>query len=291
MVFWRWVRRVSGAFFICAGLSGCGVPTGPVDPPDPDLRAPAIVAGCCTQAERYPDWMVDLATANSDLVREIGKVQLRSGRLADQDEALDLVLDTLRPLDVVLLQSPNRVSNLLIPGRFTHGAMYLGTEAELRAAGLWHLSALDPVREQIADGEVFLEAVDVGVRTEHPDVVLDTDGVVLLRPDISDPDAALERALSYLGTPFDMAFDASDTEAVFCAQLLALTFPGLGIRQSEVYGRTTILLDRIIADALSGDVAMRYIGYLEASARGGVRVLSQEDLAWRLREAWPNDQP
>ena len=279
--------KFRGALAAILFVSGCGVST---EHPDTEITAssPAdILSGCCDRAGSYPDWVIKLADDNAQTVRRLGQIQLRPGHLTRQPKALERVQNALKPLDVVFLHSANRVSGHLIPGEFTHGVVYLGTPDQLRAAGLWNLPALAPWRREISAGAIFLEAVYGGVRLTRADVVLDSDAVVALRPRGMRPAAALSRGMERIGVPFDLRFDAADSSALFCAELIALMFPKADLPRTAVPGRETILNDAIIADALSGNLPFSVVGYVKATAGGGARVLSAHDLAWDVRRAWP----
>jgi len=266
-------------------LSGCA--QSPTPPSASELRPGQIVAGCCDGAETYPDWMINLAEANIGTLRRLGLIQLRPGWMVGQPQAVALLESALRPMDLVFFHSDNRVSGLLIPGQFTHGAVYIGTERQLRDAGLWHAPELVPFHDQIRAGNLYLEAVDVGVRLAPAEVVLDTDAVVALRPQAATRAVALSRGLAQMGTPFDMRFDAADPSELFCAELISLMFAEAHLPRAQVPGRETILIDAIVAGALSGDLPFTLVGYVEASAGGGSRVASVTDLAWDVRQEWP----
>lgn len=278
-------RKMLAGTVVGAMLSGCASLSAP--PADIDLPPGQIVTGCCDGAGIYPDWMIALADANVGALRRLGLIQLRPGRMTTQPQAVALLETTLRPMDLLFFHSDNRVSGLLIPGQFTHGAVYLGTEPQLRAAGLWHLPALVPYHDQIRAGLIYLEAVDGGVRLAPAQVVLDTDAVVALRPRAADRPAALNRGMAQMGTPFDMRFDAGDASALFCAELISLMFAEAQLPRSQVPGRETILIDGIVAGAISGDLPFALVGYVEATPGGGSRVASTTDLAWDLRRNWP----
>jgi len=279
------LRSLIGAVVV-AGLTACGAP------PIPDLpaRGPepvaALVEGCCRADETYPDWVIRIADANVETLRDFGQIQLRPGRMTRQVEATGIILEALQPLDVIFVHSENRMSGHLIPGQFTHGAIHIGTEAQLRAAGLWHMPELAPYHDQIREGRIFLEAVDGGVRLAPPEIVLDTDAVVLLRPESQNRAAILRRGLARMGVPFDMRFDSADPSQLFCAELISLMYPAADLPRSTAYGRETILIDAIVASALTGDIPFGLVGYVEATPGGGSRALSARDLAWRLRQAW-----
>lgn len=280
------MTRRAGLLLAAGALAGCA--TRPPTEAYFAARAPAeIVQGCCDAGETYPDWLVALADANVEALRQVGLIQFRPGRMTRQPEAVALLKEALRPMDVLFFHSENRVSGLLIPGQFTHGAIYLGTEAQLREAGLWHLPALAPWRDRIRAGAIYLEAVDGGVRLIGPDVVLDTDAVVALRPRGLNRAGALSRGLAQMGVPFDMRFDSSDPSELFCAELIALMFDDAEFPRTPVPGRETILPDAVVAAALSRDLPFGLVGYVVATRGGGARVQPAEALALDIRQSWP----
>lgn len=277
-----------GLCLLCLLVPACAEPEVEASVPLETLSPAQIVAGCCDRAGPYPDWMLRLADSRSETLRRIGLIELRPGRLSRQAEARARLQAVLQPFDVLFFHSRNRMSGHLIPGHFTHGAIYLGSEAQLRAAGLWQHPALVPWRDRIAAGAVFLEAVDGGVRLAPAAVVLNTDAIVVLRPQGFDRPAALVRALSLTGTPFDMRFDATDPAALFCAELIGLVFPQAALPRTPVLDRETIVIDGIVAGALDGSLPFSVVGYLEATAGGGARILSHRALAWDIRLRWPD---
>jgi hypothetical protein len=69
--------------------------------------------------------------------------------------------------------------------------------------------------------------------------------------------------------------------------LIALMFAEAELPRTPVPGRETILIDAIVAGALTGDLPFDLVGYVEATPGGGSRVASVQDLAWDLRRNWP----
>lgn len=280
--------RLPGRLTVALSLAACASSPEATAPPGNSRTPGEIVADCCTGTGRYPTWAIELADANAELMRQAGLIELRRGRLEAVPEARALVEVALQPMDVVFVHNRNRVSGQLIPGQFTHGALYVGTEAQLKSAGLWHLPALAPYRDQITGGNVYLEAVDGGVRLTTGDVVLNTDAVVALRPQGVNRAAALRRGFNRMGAPFDMHFDATDGSELFCAELIGEIFPAAPLPRTKVPlpGRETIMIDGIVAGALSGVLPFALLGYVKADAGGGAAALSAEDLARDIRAAW-----
>lgn len=270
-------------------LTGCGGLPPLVDVPDPAAAPAQIVAGCCVGGlEPLPAWVIAAMEANPGFVRRVALLQFRPGRLTQTPEAMALVTKALRPFDLVLINSDNRATGLMFGGHFSHSATYLGTEAQLRTAGLWDLPALAPHRAAIAAGATFLEAHDGGVKLQRAEIVLDGDAVMILRPKGMDRRRLVARSMPLIGTPFDTAFDAGDDSRLFCAELIGAVYPQARVPTVEVYGRQTILIDAVAAAALSGKMPFAFVGYVEGGPRVGVRVLSARDAARRLKTAWPS---
>lgn len=272
---------------LALSLAGCASPGG-LAPPNPAGNPAALVADCCTDTGAYPDWALALADRNIEIIRAVGQIELRRGHIEKVPQARALIEAALRPLDVVFVHNRNRVSGQLIPGHFTHGAVYLGTEPQLRAAGLWSLPALAPYRDRIAAGDIYLEAVDGGVRLASADVVLNTDAIVALRARGLDRTATFERGLARMGVPFDMHFDATDGRELFCAEMIDEMYTVAALPRTPVPlpGRETILIDAIVAGALTGSLPFGLVGYVKATAGGGAAALTASDLARDIRAAW-----
>jgi hypothetical protein len=254
----------------------------------PDLDNSALTSTCCQNLERFPDWMVDIAEATPSLTPWMGTVEFRSGFLAEKPAAWKIVTPALRPLDIMLFHSDGRLSSRLIPGHFSHGALYLGTEAQLRDIGIWQAAWFAPFRSDIRAGRNILDSVTGGVRLTSLAELSDTDAVGVVRPSI-DARARNGRihreVLSTLGVPFDFDFDSGDDSRLFCIELIAQAMPELHLPEIEAYGRQTIVPDSIAAIALSGDGPLSFVGYLRGETRGW-RTSSARLMALDLRDAW-----
>lgn len=272
-------------------LGGCGNPQAITSVPAETLTPADIVAGCCDGAGSYPDWVVEFAAANDGLLLDIGRMQLYPGRLAQRPEAMAVVQGALRPLDVVAMYSPNRVSGHLISGHFTHLAIYLGSERQLREEGLWDLPAVRPWQEDIESGRVFLEGNHPAVQLSPVRSVLNTNAVVILRPPVEARATALAIGLAQVGVPFDIRFDADDGCRLFCSELLDRMYPAIPLPRTTIIGRETIVVDAVVAGSVSGTLPFDLVGYVAATPGGGASVLSARDLAWDIRLNWPDRPP
>lgn len=279
--------RLPLALVLALALTACsGAPL----PPDtqPALPDAALTAECCTDLERFPDWMVEVAEAVPGIAPWMGTVNFREGYLADRGQALDMVTPALRPLDILLFHSDGRLSSRLIPGHFSHGALYLGTEAQLRQQGLWDAAWIAPYRQAIREGNILLDSVTGGVRLTTLTDLADTDAIGIMRPRLGAGarGGRVHRAvISALGTPFDFDFDSGDDSRLFCIELIARAMPELDLPEIKAYGRQTIVPDAVAALALREGSVLGFVGYLRGEPRGW-RTGPARLMALDMRAAW-----
>ncbi|QDZ03055.1 hypothetical protein FQ775_23300 [Nitratireductor mangrovi] len=266
------------------GLSACAHPPRKA-PPHGDNP----LAGCCEGAERTPAWLVALAEPAAPVIGHVvGRVVWREGYLAGDTEAMRLITETLRPLDIVVVSSKGRLSGHTLPGLFPHAATYLGTETELRRLGIWEHGAFLPHQADIRAGKVFVEADYNGVHLSRPETVLNVDRVAILRR-VDGSRRTRQRAAAelarHLGEPFDFHFDGDDNDRLFCTELVDHARPGLALASRQAYGRRIILGDEMVADALSRKNRLRVVLYLKGDGNG-VAKPGNAALARDIGAAW-----
>ncbi len=144
---------------------------------------------CCAAPEKfYPEALIALAFEISERAgptvagKMYGGYQENGfpGRLAGNRAAEAAMLAQLRPFDLVFTGNKSYAWGKIIPGRFSHVVVYLGTEEELRAAGLWALPSLAPLRDHIRAGRVFAEAVTPVTDTVAASRVMESDAIAIL---------------------------------------------------------------------------------------------------------------
>lgn len=249
-------------------LAGC------VHRPDgPSWPASDGVETCCIDIdpETMPPWFIATIEPAAPVIgRVIGNIVWRDGYLA-RDDALQRIQAELLPLDVVVVSSKGRLSGHTLPGLFAHFATYLGTEADLRRAGLWNDPRVVPHHRAIRAGRTFIEADQYGVHLSRPDTVFNADRAVVLRP--RGLSAARKRRatldfLEHVGTRFDFNFDNADTSRLYCAQLVCHVLPELRLPSREVYGRRTIVPDDVLLQVARGRLPLSPRLYVRARAEG-----------------------
>lgn len=186
----------------------------------------------------------------------------RDGASLITPELVEALRPMLRPGDVLIERRNWYLSNAFLPGYWPHSALYLGSPAELTALGLGD----DPVvgawlesgdrEDEYGHALRVIEAVSEGViftSLEHS--VGEADAVVVLRPRISDEErrAAIVRAISHAGKPYDFDFDFFSSDRLVCTELVYRAFgDAVNLPLVEIMGRQTLPA----------------IGFVEAWARG-----------------------
>jgi len=254
-------------------LSACGLPQVHQDfhglPPETDPKA----FTCCHDMERWPEPNVSVSLAAAPKVLDnnpLDAAEVRPGLLSANAEAHAHIVAQARPLDLVLLANKSYIGGRFVPGRFTHSAIYLGSEAELRASGQWNDPAIRPLHEKIRAGGRFVEAVHPIVKLARPDELFQVDAVALIRPELSAGQrrAAARSAVSTLGVPFDYYFDNSTPEALACTEVIPNAMPALGLRERLSYGRPAVVPDDLVAQAIRGE-RMRLVEHVRGTKDGG----------------------
>jgi hypothetical protein len=196
---------------------------------------------------------------------------LRKGNHLISAKQIEAMGKRLQPGDILFERHEWYLSNLGLPGFWTHVAMYVGTPDERRSF------FNDPEVKQwvkslgTADGEYesllrqryattysrslipkedrhparVLEAISEGVSFTSLEYTGSADSIGVIRPRLSKREKAqaIMRAFHYSGRPYDFNFDFQTDSALVCSELIFKAYePGGGIQGlrfpiSEVMGR------------------------------------------------------
>ena len=155
----------------------------------------------------------------------------------------------LRPGDVVVTRHDDALSNLFLPGFWPHTALYLGKGADCEALQIGLPFAA-------GSHAWFLEARKDGVRFRPIGESLQVDAFLVLRPPLHDEGlaAALKRAMSHAGKPYDFLFDFRTADCLACSEVVYRGFHGIGpvrFHLKEVGGRLCLPTEDLIQQALA----------------------------------------
>lgn len=259
-----WIRHLVVGLMALA-LSACSYAQVDQDFPQEAKRLDAKTFECCFQPEKfYPDPLVRIALT---IGNEVGPMASQAaygeyedseypGLLTGKAAAQAEVLRVLKPFDILLVSNHSYQIGRLMPGRFSHSVIYLGTEAQLRAVGLWTHPALVPYHDDIRAGKTMIEAAAPNVHLVSPEKTFEVDQVFAMRPALTPAlkRKALERMFSVLGQPFNYGLGIDPAgERFACTGLIFHAMPELGFTLRNVYGTTALMPDDLAAQAIRGE--------------------------------------
>ncbi len=191
----------------------------------------------------------------------------------------------LRPGDVLLVRAEQKVTTALLPGFWTHAALFLGNPAELESLGLG-----DPVQVKKlfaatpGDAARFghvLEAISPRVVINPLEKSLYADHVAAFRPNVSGPQLreSLVEAFGHLGKPYDFEFDFNVTTRIVCTELIYRSYhrrAGIEFQLVKRLGRYTLSCD---------DIANQFLAAVDARPQEGQSPFDLVSLALRMPDA------
>ena len=208
-----------------------------------------------------------------------GIIVARRGKLDElPKEKQSEIIANLRPLDILLEKAPFRLTDYLIPGYWSHVALWSGTEQELSELGVWdelpaiyneaqekyHYSGPD-FQKAIRNGHMIIEALRPGVQINTLQHFLNIDDLGVIRYN----DLTLENKRSYLlnafaqiGKSYDFNFDVESKNEIVCSELIYVSFDDLDWNTTKTVGRYTISPDNV-AQNLAYDSFDAIILYLD----------------------------
>jgi hypothetical protein len=195
---------------------------------------------------------------------------LLGDRLADANVAAQptngigsALLATLRPQlqpgDVLLVRDDGRLTAALLPGFWTHAALFVGARSDLESMGLIthphvarHWQEIPAITGPMG---LAIEALFPRVQLNPLEKCLRVDHLVVLRPSlaISEIASAIGEAIGHLGKPYDFEFDFNNSSRIVCTELVYRSLDNRGhlrLTLTKRLGRFTLTGDDIIAQAL-----------------------------------------
>jgi len=224
-------------------------------------------------------------------------------------EDLQAAAARLEPGDVLLARREWHLTNLGIPGYWTHAALYCGSLAAMDAyfeglpelggaSASEYIRAKDPSAHRqlsAADEAGFsmsvVEAVTAGVKVSSLEKAGSSDALGALRPNVSRfaKLGAILDGLSHLGKPYDYNFDLATDNELVCSELIYKAYQrvdGVELEPTELNGRL-LLSPNAICEKFDAEYEIEPRQFDHALFLDGVdegNVLDQRPEA--LRESW-----
>ena len=200
-----------------------------------------------------------------------GIIVARRGKMDElPKEKQSEIIANMQPLDILLEKAPFRLTDHLIPGYWSHVALWSGTENELRELGVWdelptiyneakekyHYSGPD-FQEAIRNGHMVIEALRPGVQINTLQHFLNIDDLGVLRFNgltIENKRSYLLNAFSQIGKSYDFNFDVESKNEIVCSELIYISFDDLDWNTSKTAGRYTISPDNVAQKLLDDNM-------------------------------------
>ena len=215
-------------------------------------------------------------------------------------EVLGAMRPQLQPGDVLLCRAEGKLTAALLPGFWSHAAIYLGSRAELEALNMRaqpHAARhWDEISENAGPLGCVIEAVAPCVRISPLETCMNADHVIVLRPAVSREEiaAALGEAFGHLGKPYDFEFDFNVSSRIVCTELVYRCYHHRGPIQFPLVkrlGRFTLTGDDVVNLALdelnkAGDLGhgpLRPVGLILKRRDGRAHAVRPERIVPMLR--------
>ncbi|MBK9990848.1 MAG: hypothetical protein IPP19_08985 [Verrucomicrobia bacterium] len=214
-------------------------------------------AGITFLTDTLSQFTVTVMNTTSQVVgNTMGLIQTRSGYLRElPSEYRGELRSRLKPLDVLLEKTPFRLTDKSIPGHYGHVAVWVGTEEELKALGIWDEPVVRLYHDRIRAGAAIIEALRPGVEINTLEQFLNIDDLLVIRRRALTPAdirAGLLRAFAQIGKAYDFNFDVESDRRIVCSELAFVVFPDVGWATSSVLGRQSISPDQVAVQAQPG---------------------------------------
>ena len=156
--------------------------------------------------------------------------------------------EVLRPGDLLIEKTNGAITDKLIPGHFSHVALYLGNTKQLKSMRLssGQLILESPLfkkySSRLESGEDVVEVLRSGVTLIDIQDWRISDLAILRANDYSEGNLAdaLLQSLSYVDGDYDFAFDVNTRSIVMCSELPYQAFKEINFRVAKSWGRWTL---------------------------------------------------
>jgi hypothetical protein len=215
----------------------------------------------------------------------------RQAGCAITPSVLEGLRPSLQPGDVLLMRNDSRLTAALLPGFWTHAALFLGGRSDLEALGVGsHPQARrhwDEIPTSAGLWGLVIEALFPCVRLNPLEACLQVDHLVVLRCALpaSDIAAAIGEAIGNLGKPYDFEFDFNNSSRIVCTELVYRSYHSRGaisFSLTKRLGRFTLTGDDIVAHALDA---------IGGSAEAGFACWQPVALVLKRRDGQPHVTP
>ena len=183
----------------------------------------------------------------------MGLVESRKGKLYNDPVVMEKVSGQLQAGDILLEKTPFRLTDKMIPGHWGHVAIWIGSEDELKALGIWDDPAVRAYHDKIRAGASVVEALRSGVQMNSMGHFLNVDDLAVLRSRELSQEQRIKHillAIKQVGKRYDFNFDVETTDKIVCSELVYTVYTDMRWPTEKALGRYTISPDNVAKKAV-----------------------------------------
>jgi hypothetical protein len=224
------------------------------------------------------------------LTFEAGGEELAAGLVQTNPSYESFLASNLRPMDILIVRR-TAPSSRMIPGYFSHSAVYLGNKKDLIRLGLWNNPIIVPIQSDIERGNVILESTPPRVRLVNIAEFLQADELLVLRKNdtLSNYNlllGAFSRGLKLLNRPYDVMMNLGTIEKIFCSELIYLIFRNINWPTRYGFGIRSIIPDNLAEVALSARAKFYFPIHLKDKPAAHFPRIDSKEIIAKLGYVW-----
>lgn len=198
------------------------------------------------------------------------QLKWRNGRLNKNQEALELVKSSLKPLDLIYEKRDFTLSNYTIPGHWGHVAVWLGTKEELIELGVWDKDFFAPFRRFVEEGKNIVEVRKKGVNASSLENFMNLDEVAITRvKDVaSNAESILTELVDQIDKKYDFTFNAQSTDKLTCSEFIAFSYGDIRWPETKALFQISIKPDDLALLTLYKNSPSEFVLYLKGHKDG-----------------------
>ncbi|CBW27104.1 putative exported protein [Halobacteriovorax marinus SJ] len=207
------------------------------------------------------------------------------GQLRDDLNAQERIYKDLMPLDIIFEKKAYKLTDYTIPGYWGHNAVWLGTQEQLKAAGLWDAEELAPFRKQIEKGYSIFEMRKWGTTFDKYSQWMNLDDFAQIRVKGIESQSKSKILKIYkilgqqIGKNYDFAFNADTAFKITCSEIIYLSYGDVSWPLERILGRNTITPNAMAEVLFYENSPVEFINFVKGNRKNGAKFHTKEEFA------------
>lgn len=166
------------------------------------------------------------------------------------------LIEELQPFDIIVTKSPEYLPNQVIPGYFSHAAVWLGPKKLNRQGKIPRRENQREDRKITVRDKYLAEAITSGVHMGNLKECLTNDVTVIIRPvdlTVEEEKSIVQNIANQKDKKYDFYFDFESSDRVNCTELVYLAYDFIPWKMNLVLEKWVIYPDNILKTALQNN--------------------------------------